>query len=56
MDKWDSESLKVFDGDKFVIWKYHMEICFEDKEIMPIVDNTIPKPHETTTEAEKVTW
>ena len=56
MDKRDAESLKVFDGDKFAVWKYHLEICFEDKEIMPIVNGTIPKPPETATEAEKVAW
>lgn len=33
-----------------------MEICFEEKEIMPIMNGTIPKPPETATEAEKIAW
>ena len=43
MDKRDFESLKVFDGDKFAVWKYHMELCFDEKDIMPIVNGTILK-------------
>lgn len=53
MYKRDSESLKVFDGNKFAIWKYHMEICFDEKDIMPIVDDIVPKPPNTT---EKDAW
>lgn len=56
MEKRVSESPKVFDGDKFPVWKYHMEICFDDEEIMPIANGTIPKPPENATEAEKNAW
>ena len=41
MDKQESEPLKVFNGDKFAVWKYHMEICFEDKDVMRIVNGTL---------------
>ena len=44
MNRRDFESLNVFDGDKFLVWKYHMEICLEEKDIMLIVSGTIPKP------------
>lgn len=56
MDKRDSESLKVSDGDKFAIWKYHMEIYFDEKDIMPIVNGTNPKPPDGAPEAERVAW
>lgn len=56
MDKRDSKSLKVFDGDKFTVWKYHMEIYFEEKDIMPIVNGTIPKPPDGAPDAEKIAW
>ena len=42
MEKRDSE--KVSDGIKFAVWKFHMEICFEEKSIMTIVGDTIAKP------------
>ena len=56
MDKRESETLKVFDGDKFAVWKYYMEICFEEKEVMRIVDGTIPKPPDGASDAEKAAW
>jgi hypothetical protein len=56
MDKRESESLKVFDGDKFPVWKYHMEICFDDREIMPIVSGADPQPPDDAPEAEKLAW
>ena len=55
-DRRDSESLKIFNGDKFAVWKNHMEICLEDMDIMPIVNGTIPKPPETATEADEIAW
>lgn len=55
MDKRESET-HVFDGDKFAVWKYHMEICFEEKEVMRIVDGTIPKPPDGASDAEKAAW
>lgn len=54
MDRRDSESLKVFDGDKFVRWKYHMENCFEEKDIMPIINGTVPKPPDGAPDVEKM--
>jgi hypothetical protein len=42
MEKRDSE--KVFDGIKFAVWKFHVNICFEEKSIMKIVGDTIAKP------------
>ena len=36
MEKRDNE--KVFDANKFVVWKFHMENCFEERSIMKIVD------------------
>lgn len=54
MNRRDFESLNVFDGDKFLVWKYHMEICLEEKDIMLIVSGTIPKPPDGALEAEKI--
>lgn len=56
MEKRDAESLKVFDGEKFAVWKYHMEICFDDKDVTPIVNGTIPQPPDNVPEAEKIVW
>ena len=56
MDRRDSESLEVFDDDKFTVWKYHMKICFEDKDIMPILNGTVPKPPNNALDVEKLAW
>ena len=34
----------MFDGEGFKIWQYHMEIIFEAKEILKIIDGTLPRP------------
>ena len=56
MDKRDSESLKVFDGNKFPVWKFYMELCFSTKEVMHIVNGTTPQPGEDASEIEKTAW
>ena len=56
MDERDYESLRVFDGDKFAVWKFLMEIYFDAEEIMPIVNGTVPKPADDAPEAEKAAW
>lgn len=56
MDKRDVEPPKIFDGEKFSVWRFHMEICFGDTGTMPIVNGTLPKPPETATEEEKLAW
>ena len=56
MDSRDSKSPKVFDGDKFAIWKYHMEICFEEKDIMSVVNGRVPRPPNNAPDVEKVAW
>ena len=56
MDKRDSESLRVFDGNKFPVWKFYMELCFSTKEVMHIVDGTTPQPGEDASEIEKAAW
>ena len=56
MDKRGPDSLRVFDGDKFPVWKYHMEICFADKDVMRIIDGTVPKPPDGASDAEKTAW
>ena len=53
MDKRESEYFR-FDGEKFSVWKFHMEICFEDKDVMPIVNGTIPKPKDTAPDDKKL--
>jgi len=55
MDKRDSE-IRMFDGTKFPVWKFYMELCFSTKEVMPIVDGTVPQPGEDASEAEKAAW
>jgi hypothetical protein len=52
----DFESLRVFDGNKFVVWMYDMKICFEEKDIMPIVNDAVPKSPNNPSDAEKVAW
>ena len=44
MDKFEKVHMKMFDGDDFTIWRYQMEIIFEAKEILEIVDDTLSKP------------
>ena len=56
MDKNNPDSLKVFDGDKFPIWKFYMENNFDAKDILRVVDGTIPKPPVTASEADKAAW
>jgi hypothetical protein len=56
MDKRESESLKVFDVDKFPVWKYHMETCFEEKDIMLVANGTIPKHGDGAPKVDKVAW
>ena len=56
MEKKDSEYLRVFDGTKFPVWKFYMELCFSTKKIMPIVNGTLPKPDADAPELEKAAW
>ena len=55
MDKRDSDSPKIFDGDKFSQWRFRMEICLGDKGVMRVVNDTIPKPPDTATDEDKLT-
>ena len=55
MDKTNSE-IRMFDGAKFPVWKFYMELCFSTKEVMSIVDGTVPQPGESAPEAEKAAW
>lgn len=48
------ESLKVFDGNSFTVRKYQMEICFGERDIMPIIDGIVPKPPNSATHAMNV--
>jgi hypothetical protein len=41
---------------KFAVWKYHMKICFDEKEIMLIKNGTEPKPIDDASEAKKAAW
>lgn len=54
MQKHDSE--KVFDGSKFVVWKFHIEIYLEEKSIMKIVDGTTAKPLNFALDLDKEAW
>ena len=56
MDKRELESIKVFDGTKFPIWKFYMELCFANKDIKGHVDGTLPQPGDDASEIEKATW
>ena len=55
MDKKDPD-IRVFEGDKFPVWKYYMEICFADKDVMCIVNGTVPKPPDDASDAEQTAW
>lgn len=50
------DSLKVFDGTKFAVWKFHMEICFEEKLIMDVVNGSTPAPSSTDPEDVREAW
>jgi hypothetical protein len=55
-EKRDAELPQRFDGDKFPVWKYYMEIWFDDRDVLPVVDGTIPKPPDDAPDAEKLAW
>ena len=46
----------MFDDDKFAVWKFHMEIYFEDKAIIRYVDGTVLKPADNAPKDEKEAW
>ena len=56
MDKRESKSIKVFDGSKFPVWKFYMELCFANKDIKRHVDGTFPELGDDAAEAEKTAW
>jgi hypothetical protein len=37
MDKNEKLHVKMFDGEGFPVWSYHMEIVFEAKELLRVV-------------------
>ena len=43
MDKYEKLHIKMFDGEGFTIWRYQLEIILEAKEILGIVDGSIPR-------------
>jgi hypothetical protein len=56
MDKRESETIKVFDGKKFPVWRFHMEICFKEKDVLLVANGTTPKPGDNAPEADKLAW
>ena len=56
MDKRESEPLKVFDGTKFPVWKFYMELCFATKDMKGHVNGTLPAPGDDASEADKAAW
>lgn len=50
------EDVKLFDGTKFAVWKFHMQICFEEKEIWSVVNGDEPAPSEGETQSVKDAW
>ena len=46
----------MFDGDKFTVWKYHMEMCFEEKDVMLVVNGTISKLPNNALDLKKIAW
>ena len=56
MDKKESETIKVLEGDKFPVWRFHMELCFKEKALLLITNGTTPKPGDNAPEAEKLAW
>ena len=56
MEKNDSEYVRIFDGTKFLVWKFHMELCFSTKKVKPIVNGTLPRMDHDAPELEKASW
>jgi hypothetical protein len=52
MDKDEKISVKVFDITRFSLWKYHIEIVFEAKDILGVVKGFEQKPTFPTTVTE----
>ena len=48
--------IRIFDGKKFPVWKFYMELCFSSRKVMPHVTGSIPKPADDAPEAEKLAW
>ena len=46
----------MFDGTKFPVQKFYMELYFSTNKIMPIVNGTISKPNDDAPEDEKLVW
>lgn len=42
-------------ANKFVVWMYDRKICFEE-DIMPIVNDAVPKSPNNPSNTEKVAW
>ena len=56
MERKDSEYIRVFDGTKFHVWKFHMELCFSTKKVKSIVNGTLPRPDPNAPELERASW
>ena len=48
--------IRIFDGKKFPVWKFYMELCFSSREVMPVVNGSIPQPADDAPEIEKLAW
>nr|PNR62195.1 hypothetical protein PHYPA_000619 [Physcomitrium patens] len=44
MDRQDKIPVKMFDGQQFSIWKYHMKIIFEAKKVLQVVHGLEKRP------------
>ena len=56
MERKDSEYIRVFDGIKFPVWKFHMELCFSTKKVKSIVNGTLPRLDPDAPELERALW
>ena len=56
MEKKDSEYVRVFDGTKFPVWKFHMELCFSTKKVKPLINGSLPRPAPDAPELERTSW
>ena len=51
----EANSVEVYNGTNFQLWKMHMRFIFQSRELFPIVNGTIKKS-DLTDPAEQLLW
>jgi len=52
----DLGNIDRYGGDNFHLWKFQMRAVFYGKDLMDIIDGTVPKPAETAPAEERTEW